>query len=178
MKRRKFIQSSLVAGAAAAAPVGAAAIEGTARVFGEPASLTGGTANVTVTKMLLPLSRGGMPAEGWDRWSRLSAAVVQMFSDPAQRGVFNSDPQKFLATVGYDARVLDAPTLSLLVALSAPEVQSAVHKKDYASLSAIFMFPARWIGQSRMRLPNRWLRFCPRTLASSRNRWGWPRIHH
>ncbi|MBB4755457.1 hypothetical protein FHT15_000112 [Xanthomonas campestris] len=134
MKRRNFIQSSLVAGAAAAAPVGAAAIEGTARVFGEPASLTGGTANATVTKMLLPLSRGGMPAEGWDRWSRLSAAVVQMFSDPAQREVFNSNPQKFLSTVGYDARALDAPTLSLLVALSAPEVQSAVHEKDYASL--------------------------------------------
>lgn len=134
MKRRKFIQTSLVAGAAAAVPAGAVAADGAARVFGEPASLTGGTVNATFTKMLLPLSRGGMPAEGWDRWSRLSAAVVEMFSDPSQREAFNANPQKFLATVGYDSAALDAPTLALLVALSAPAVQDAVQSRDYVSL--------------------------------------------
>lgn len=134
MKRRKFIQTSLVAGAAAAVPAGAVAADGAARVFGEPASLTGGTANATVTKMLLPLSRGGMPAEGWDRWSRLSAAVVEMFSDPSQREAFNANPKTFLATVGYDSAALDAPTLALLVALSAPAVQDAVKSRDYVSL--------------------------------------------
>lgn len=134
MRRRKFIESSLVSAAAATMPMGAGASEGLARVFGAPASLTGGTANAAVTKMLLPLSRGGMPAEGWDRWSRLSAAVVEMFSDPKRREAFESNPQQFLEKLGYDSRALDTPTLSLLAALSAPEVQKAVYRKDYLSL--------------------------------------------
>ncbi|QIE18955.1 hypothetical protein [Xanthomonas oryzae] len=133
MKRRKFIQSSLVAGAAAA-PAGVVAADQATRVFGQPASLTGGTANSTATKMLLPLSRGGMPAEGWDRWSKLTAAVVEMFYDPSQRKAFNANPQKFLASLGYDSNAMDAPTLALLVALSDPLVQSAALNKDYVSL--------------------------------------------
>lgn len=134
MKRRKFIQSSLAAGAAASAPAGVVAADQTMRVFGQPASLTGGTANSAATKMLLPLSRGGMPTEGWDRWSKLTTAVVQMFSDPSQRGAFNDNPHKFLANVGYDSSAMEAPTLALLVALSDPLVQSAALKKDYISL--------------------------------------------
>jgi|GEM_PF-1544352 len=134
MKRRKFIQSSLVAGAAATTPAGVVAADQATRVFGQPASLTGGTANSTATKMLLPLSRGGMPTEGWDRWSKLTAAVVEMFSDSSQRKAFNTNPQKFLASFGYDSSAIDAPTIALLVALSDPLVQSAALNKDYVSL--------------------------------------------
>ncbi|MCF5918672.1 hypothetical protein, partial [Xanthomonas perforans] len=76
MKRRKFIESSLAAGAVASSSGGVVAADQAMRVFGQPASLTGGTANSAATKMLLPLSRGGMPTEGWDRWSKLTAAVV------------------------------------------------------------------------------------------------------
>lgn len=54
MKRRKFIQSTLAASAAASIS-GAAAAAGDKRVFGTPASLTGGT-DVNATRMLLPLA--------------------------------------------------------------------------------------------------------------------------
>ncbi|MBB4724461.1 MULTISPECIES: hypothetical protein [Xanthomonas] len=133
MKRRKFIQSSLAAGAVASSSGGVVAADQAMRVFGQPASLTGGTANSAATKMLLPLSRGGMPTEGWDRWSKLTAAVVEMFSDPSQRRAFNNNPHKFLANLGYDS-AMEAPTLALLVALSDPLVQSAALEKDYISL--------------------------------------------
>ncbi|OQP38567.1 hypothetical protein CVO74_16230 [Xanthomonas prunicola] len=74
-----------------------------------------------------------MPTEGWDRWSKLTAAVVEMFSDPSQRRAFNNNPHKFLANLGYDS-AMEAPTLALLVALSDPLVQSAALEKDYISL--------------------------------------------
>ncbi len=133
MKRRKFIQSSLVAAAAIATSGTAAAADKSARIFGQPTSLTGGTANLSTAKMLLSLSRGGMPAVGWDHWSRLGAAIADTFADPTKRNEFNTNPAAYLAEFGFDTsdRTLDAPSLALLIALSDSTVQDAVFQKDY-----------------------------------------------
>lgn len=134
MKRRKFIQSSLVASAATAVPGAVVAAEGQ-RVFGTPTSLTGGT-EAGATKMLLPLSRSGMPASGWAHWSKLSAAAVDMFTDEVKRAQFNQNPKAYLASIGFDTSkaTLDASSLSLLVALSHPAVNEAVEARNYDQL--------------------------------------------
>ena len=134
MKRRKFIQSSLVASAATAVPGAVVAAEGQ-RVFGTPTSLTGGT-EAGATKMLLPLSRSGMPASGWAHWSKLSAAAVDMFTDEVKRAQFNKNPKAYLASIGFDTSqaTLDASSLSLLVALSHPAVNEAVEVRNYDQL--------------------------------------------
>lgn len=134
MKRRKFIQSTLAASAAASIS-GAAAAAGDKRVFGTPASLTGGT-DVNATRMLLPLSRSGMPAAGWDHWSKLSAAAVDMFSDEKKRSLFNTNPGRYLSTLGFDTskETLNAPSLALLVALSDRDVQDAAKRRDYTQM--------------------------------------------
>lgn len=134
MKRRKFIQSSLVAGVATAVPGAVIAAEGQ-RVFGAPTSLTGGT-EVGATKMLLPLSRSGMPASGWAHWSKLTAAAVDMFADNTKRAQFNKNPKAYLASVGFDTSqaTLDTSSFSLLVALSHPAVNEAVQARNYDQL--------------------------------------------
>ena len=134
MKRRKFIQSSLVTGAVVALPAtSSAAVED--RVFGKPTSLTGGT-DISATRMLLPLSRSGMPAVGWDHWSKMTASAVEMFTSPEKRTQFSANPGKYLASAGFDtsSKTLDAPSLALLVALSDKDVQDATERRDYAQL--------------------------------------------
>lgn len=134
MKRRKFIQSSLVASAAASLS-GTAIAAADQRVFGPPASLSGGT-DINATRMLLPLSRGGMPAAGWHHWSKLSAAAVEMFTDDKKRSLFNENPGRYLSSAGFDTsrETLDAPSLALLVALSDKDVQDSAERRDYARL--------------------------------------------
>ncbi|KAB7628896.1 hypothetical protein [Stenotrophomonas rhizophila] len=134
MKRRKFIQSTLAVSAVASIS-GTAVAAADTRVFGTPTSLTGGT-DVNATRMLLPLSRSGMPAAGWDHWSKLSAAAVDMFSDEKKRSLFNTNPSRYLSTLGFDTskETLDAPSLALLVALSDRDVQDAAKRGDYTQM--------------------------------------------
>lgn len=134
MKRRRFIQSSLISGAAAslASTAGAAAAP---RVFGTPASLSGGT-DSNATRMMLPLSRSGMPAAGWEHWSKLIAATVEMFTDDRKRSLFHANPGRYLSSAGFDTsrQTLDAPSLALLVALSDRDLQDAVERRDYPQM--------------------------------------------
>ncbi len=133
MKRREFVQAS-IAGATTAVPNLLMGSEGE-RVFGTPTSLTGGTA-VGADKMLLPLSRSGMPSSGWEYWARVSAAAVDMFSDEMKRAQFSARPKAYLAAIGFDTSraTLDASSFALLVALSEPVVTEAVERGNYTQL--------------------------------------------
>lgn len=138
MKRRDFIQSSLVTGVTLTTLGTAEAAEAAqGRVFGTPTSLTGGAANAE--RMMLPLSRGGMPVEGWNYWSRMLAAVEAIFSDPAQKARLHEHPEQFLTAMELDASgyTLTEPSFALLVALSDPLVQQAAESRDYASLLSL-----------------------------------------
>lgn len=138
MKRRKFIQATL-ASSAALTTLGAAEAAGTTskRIFGSPASLTGGTDGAE--RMMLPLSKGGMPVEGWRHWSHVLNAIETTFSDPGQRALLHRSPQKFLSQMGLDSSTatVSESAFSLLVALADPGVQSAVERKDYATLLSL-----------------------------------------
>lgn len=74
MKRRKFIQATLV-GAAATASTGLAKEGG--RLYGTPGSVTPDGSVHIGEKFMLPLSRAGVPVEGW---SKLGAAT-QLLED-------------------------------------------------------------------------------------------------
>ncbi len=134
MKRRRFIQSALVAATAAPAAAGLAASNAGTRLYGEPGSLTGGSQGAA--RFMLPISRAGVPVEGWLEYSRFSALIEDLLKDRAASTAFNQDPAGFLKSRGMDGSELvkgDA-NVALLIAMSQPEVKQAVLDKDYRAV--------------------------------------------
>lgn len=134
MKRRRFIQSSLVAATAAPAAAGLAASNASTRLYGEPGSLTGGAQGAA--RFMLPISRAGVPVEGWLEYSRFSALIEDLLKDRAASTAFNHDPAGYLKSRGMDGSELvkgDA-NVALLIAMSQPEVKQAVLDKDYKAV--------------------------------------------
>ncbi len=134
MKRRRFIQSTLVAATVAPAAAGSAASNASTRLYGTPGSLTGGAQGAD--RFLLPISRAGVPVEGWLEYSRFSALIEDLLQDRAASADFNRDPSAFLKARGMDGSELvkgDA-NVALLIAMSQPEVKQAVLDKDYRAV--------------------------------------------
>lgn len=125
MKRRNFIKSSLVTGAA---PV----LASSGRLYGEPASLRPREVSES-GKYLLPLSRSGIPAEAWDHYSKLSLAVENLLSSKSEAAKFSANPAKYLASLGMDSseETLQLESVRLLVAITHPAVVEALSSRDY-----------------------------------------------
>lgn len=126
MKRRKFIQASLVS--ALAAPLATAS----ERLYGTPTSL----ANVelgSVEKFVLPLSRAGVPQGAWGALGPIHKLVESVLSGDAEARAFKRDPAKFLRSHGLDASdsVLTSETFRLLSALTDPAVKNSLRAQDH-----------------------------------------------
>lgn len=134
MKRRRFIQSTLIAATVAPAAAGSAASSTGTRLYGTPGSLTGGSRGAD--RFLLPISRAGVPVEGWLEFSRFSSLIEDLLLDPAASAEFNRNPSAFLKSRGMDGSdlVKNDANVALLIALSQPEVKQAVLSKDYRSV--------------------------------------------
>lgn len=134
MKRRRFIQSALVAATVAPATAGATVSSAGKRLYGKPGSLTGGSHGAD--RLLLPISRAGVPAEGWLEYARFSALIEDLLLDRTASADFNRDPSAFLKTRGMDGSELvkSDVNVALLVAMSQSEVKQAVQDRDYRAV--------------------------------------------
>jgi hypothetical protein len=135
MKRRHFIQSTLVATAVAPA-VGISSVltEQSTRLYGIPGSLTNGT--TSVERFMLPISKSGVPVEGWLEYSRFCAFIEEIFSDEISANAFNENPSEFLKSRGMDGSslVTNDANFSLLAAISQLPVRQAIVNRDYISV--------------------------------------------
>ncbi|MGE6333135.1 radical SAM protein [Stenotrophomonas sp. NPDC077659] len=87
-------------------------------------------------RFMLPISRAGVPVEGWLEYSRFSALIEDLLKDRAASTAFNQDPAGYLKSRGMDGSELvkgDA-NVALLIAMSQPEVKQAVLDKDYRAV--------------------------------------------
>lgn len=131
MKRRKFIQATLV-GAAAATVV---SVEGKAgeRLYGAPGSVRLSEGAMDSKKFMLPLARSGVPVEGWSQLSSASQLIEDVLVSPKNAADFFKSPQEALRKYGLDAsdKTLADETAILLTALTHPAVRDSLEKADY-----------------------------------------------
>lgn len=135
MKRRTFIQSTLIS-----APIAAGTAAATNRVFGTPGSVSEGRNFVAGSgdRLYLSLSRTGLPEEFWTRARSLTKMISGVLQSPTEAKKFWTSPAKYLSNFGVDGSdaVLRDETVRLLSAISDPKVKSAIADKDYkATLS-------------------------------------------
>jgi hypothetical protein len=125
MKRRKFIQASLLAGALPATA-------GTERLYGTPASLTPGGGKVG-DKFLLPLSRSGLPTSTWNEFAAVSQIIDNVVGSKTESDIFFKSPKNYLRTHGLDAsdKTLVDKSVLMLTCLTDPVVQESVAKSDW-----------------------------------------------
>lgn len=131
MKRRKFIQSTLIS-----APVVATggAIAGT-RLFGEPGSVeevANGLAN-SKDHLFLSLSRTGLPEKFWEKIRSITSLVNGVLRSPTESAAFSASPGSYLSKFGLDGSdaILRDETVRLLAAISDPHVRQAISQKNY-----------------------------------------------
>ena len=126
MKRRKFIQASLVATTLPAI--------GAERLHGAPASVSAAQgAGAAVEKFLIPISRTGLPPDTWNEFSRISAMVETVLSDHEASERFKQNPARYFSAHGLDSS--DVTTKSeiarVLVCASDPAVRDSVERADW-----------------------------------------------
>lgn len=132
MKRRKFIQATLVG--ATAPIVGSAGAGG--RLYGEPGSLEGrASASMNGRKFALPLSKAGLPAETWAALGSISQVVENVLTSREQASAFFASPAEYLGRHGLSAsdKTLRDDSVIFLTVLSHPAVKDALRNGDYAA---------------------------------------------
>lgn len=129
MKRRNFIQATLVGAAAAAAPV---ASQAGSRLYGAPGSL-GVQAGPIGDKFMLPLARSGVPSDVWRPLSAASQLLEDVLISSETATAFAKAPKQTLQRYGLDSSdaTLADEMVVLLTALSHPAVQDSLAKSDY-----------------------------------------------
>lgn len=127
MKRRKFIQATLLA----LPSVGAAQT----RLYGIPESVV---PRPSSDKLLLPISRSGLPPEFWKDIQSISAAVIRIFDSKEAAGRFHANPVHYMRDHGLDTsdRVMANGSFRLLTSLADPATQDYIRRKDYGGLLA------------------------------------------
>ncbi len=127
MKRRKFIQISLIAPLAAAS--------GT-RLHGTPASINPSSGSAESEKFILPLANAGLPGLEIKEVSRISSLIESVLTDPSQAQAFFSSPKSYFIAHGLDgsdATMIDS-SIAMLVGLTDPAVKKAIESRDYQQL--------------------------------------------
>ncbi|MBG9791043.1 hypothetical protein ABD76_00200 [Paenibacillus dendritiformis] len=133
MKRRNFIEVSLVA---AASPVVASA-DGTGRLYGTPASVN--PAGMPDPKLVLPLIDAGVPVPALNYLSQVSEIWRRALSDDAEMEAFVLDPHGYLQRAGLpDAEgVLQDENVKLLMAVGSPEIRVPLQAGDYTRVFSL-----------------------------------------
>jgi hypothetical protein len=128
MKRRTFIQATLLAAPAAHAAVGD-------RLHGVPGSVSPQLLE-GAPRLSLHLSRSGVPPQFWAQLDAVGQTVLDAMRSPDQGGALAADPAKFLQRHGVDASdiTLQDESVRLAVTLADPAVQHAIAARDYAAL--------------------------------------------
>lgn len=142
MKRRKFIQATLVASAAPMVAVG------TERLYGTPGSLlpAGGE---RLEKFMVPVAQAGLPPRGWSDFAGIASAIDGVLNTPEEAEAFARDPRAYLSSKGLDTsdRTLMDDSVRMLACLSDQDVQSSITEGRYDQALAYFdaagLFEAR-----------------------------------
>lgn len=130
MKRRKFIQATLLA----IPSIGVTP----ARLYGTPESVAPRATGRMANKLLLPISRSGLPPEFWKDIQSVSAAVIRVFDSEEAANQFHSDPVKYMQEFGLDTsdRVMANGSFRLIRTIADPSTKDHLRKKDYGELLA------------------------------------------
>lgn len=129
MKRRNFIEATLVGAMASIAPAAGKSEE---RLYGTPGSLGNGGV-MSNSKFMLPLARSGAPVEGWTELSAASQLIEDILASSRDAAAFFKNPQKMMKKYGLDAsdRTLSDETIILLTSLTHPAIQENLAKSNY-----------------------------------------------
>lgn len=127
MKRRKFIQASLVATTLPAI--------GAERLHGAPASVSATQgAGASVEKFLIPISRTGLPPDTWGEFSRISAMVERVLSSREESLRFQESPARYFGAHGLDTstQTTKSEVARALVCASDPALRDTLDRGDWA----------------------------------------------
>lgn len=132
MKRRRFIQASLLT---TALPVAASG----ERLYGTPASLLPNGERIA-DKFLLPLSQTGLPPSTWREFSSVCEVIENVLASNVESAIFFKDPKKYMAERGLDAsdKTLMDDSVIMLTCLSNAGVRESFAKRDYESVLEYF----------------------------------------
>jgi len=127
-KRRRLIQAALVAPLATSASAAG-------RLHGTPASLHPRSTESTdeTEKFILPFVHAGMPAEELTDLAKASSLIESILTNEANANEFFTSPRQYFEAYDLDGSesTLTDPTISMLVALSAPAAKEALKRKNY-----------------------------------------------
>lgn len=128
MKRRKFIQATLLT-------IPAIGVAQT-RLYGTPESVAPRSVELVSDRLLLPISRSGLPTEFWKDIQSVSAAVIRIFDSEEAAGQFHANPVQYMQEHGLDTsdRVMANGSFRLLTSLADPATKDHIRRKDYGGL--------------------------------------------
>lgn len=132
MKRRKFIQASLLASTLPAAASGE-------RLYGMPASAIPGGGHIG-EKFLLPLSKTGLPASTWNEFAAVSQVVENVMGSKSESDIFFRSPSSYLRKYGLDAseNTLVDESVIMLTCLTDPTVRSSIAQSEWDAVLKYF----------------------------------------
>src|SRR3546814_8982354 len=96
MKRRKFIEATLLAVPAASSAAGM-------RLYGTPGSVAQLARAKESEKLLLPISKSGLPPEFWSKIKSVTSIVDNVLKSQEEGEAFYSAPGNYLASHGLDS---------------------------------------------------------------------------
>lgn len=161
MKRRKFIQASLLASALPATA-------GSVRLYGTPASVIPGGGQVG-EKFLLPLSKTGLPASTWNEYAAVSQVIENVMGSKAESDIFFRSPSDYLRKHGLDAseNTMVDESVIMLTCLTDPTVRGSIAQSDWDAVLEYFARRDCWKAATRRCWRRRCSPPCGRTAARS-----------
>jgi hypothetical protein len=128
MKRRKFLQASLIS---TTLPLSA----GAERLYGTPGSIlpNGGA---TGEKFILPLSRAGVPSETLRTLAAANQLLENVLTSSDEARIFSANPEHYMQSLGLDIsdKTLQDDTIIMLTTLSHPDVRNSMVRGDYEAM--------------------------------------------
>lgn len=130
LKRRKFIKATLLT-------IPAVGVAQT-RLYGTPESVAPRSIGLASDRLLLPISRSGLPPEFWKDIQSISAAVIRIFDSEDAASRFHANPVGYMQEHGLDTsdRVMANGSFRLLTSLSDPGTKDYIRRKDYSGFLA------------------------------------------
>src|SRR3546814_882249 len=125
MKRRKFIEATLLAVPAASSAAGM-------RLYGTPGSVAQLAKAQESEKLLLPISKSGLPPEFWSKIKSVTSIVDNVLKSQEEGEAFYSAPGNYLASHGLDSSdaTLQEESVKLVAAISSSRAREFMEKKE------------------------------------------------
>ncbi|WP_296248038.1 hypothetical protein [uncultured Stenotrophomonas sp.] len=131
MKRRKFIHAALIS---------PALVPLSGRLYGEPGSVLPVSNEWSGERLLLPLSRTGLPPESWNHFAAASQVVENVIKSPTEAEIFFKNPRDYFIAYGFDPsdKLLMGESAKILTCLSDPIVRSLIDNRQWESAFRYF----------------------------------------